>query len=78
MDEKNEEVLYFQLLRKELQIIFQDPYSSLNPRQTIGGAIMEPMDFHNLYRDANDRKDKTVELLELVGLKADHFYVISF
>jgi len=60
-------------LRKEVQIIFQDPYSSLNPRLTIGNAIMEPMQVHNVYDTDQQRKDRVVELLETVSLKAHHF-----
>jgi peptide/nickel transport system ATP-binding protein len=54
-------------LRKAMQIIFQDPYNSLDPRQTIGDAILEPMIIHGLYQ-RNERKDKVFELLEKVGL----------
>lgn len=60
-------------LRKEMQIIFQDPYSSLNPRMTIGGAIMEPMNVHGVYANEKERKDKVIELLETVNLKGSHF-----
>jgi peptide/nickel transport system ATP-binding protein len=60
-------------LRKDIQIIFQDPYSSLNPRMTIGSAIMEPMEVHNLYNNDVERKQKVIELLETVNLSADHF-----
>lgn len=60
-------------LRKEIQIIFQDPYASLNPRVTIGKAIMEPMQVHRLYANDKERKAKTLELLERVGLEASHF-----
>ena len=56
------------LLRKEIQLIFQDPYSSLNPRIPVGKAIMEPMKVHKLYSNDNERKKKTIELLERVGL----------
>lgn len=59
--------------RKEIQIIFQDPYSSLNPRLTIGKAIMEPMQVHDLYKNDAERKQKTIDLLERVGLTAAHF-----
>jgi peptide/nickel transport system ATP-binding protein len=59
-------------LRKDLQIIFQDPYSSLNPRLTIGSAIMEPMQVHRLHGNDGVRRSKTLELLEKVGLKAEH------
>ena len=61
-------------LRKEMQIIFQDPYSSLNPRHTIGQAIMEPMRIHNILGDKNARKSRAIELLETVGLQANYFY----
>ncbi len=55
-------------LRKEIQLIFQDPYSSLNPRIPVGKAIMEPMKVHGLYQNDAERKIKTIELLERVGL----------
>ena len=60
-------------LRKELQIVFQDPYSSLNPRLTIGAAIAEPMKVHGILPDRKQRRDKVMELLEKVNLKAEHF-----
>lgn len=60
-------------LRKEIQIIFQDPYSSLNPRMTIGKAIMEPMEVHKLAKDRREAKTKTMELLEKVGLDKSFF-----
>lgn len=60
-------------LRKEIQIIFQDPYSSLNPRIPVGKAIMEPMKVHGLYQNDTERKQKTIELLERVGLAEEHF-----
>jgi peptide/nickel transport system ATP-binding protein len=60
-------------LRKEIQIVFQDPYSSLNPRLTVGSAITEPLKVHGFYDSEKARKDKVVELLEKVNLKADHF-----
>ena len=59
--------------RKRLQIIFQDPYSSLNPVQPIGDAIMEPMKVHGLWKNDLARKNKAIDLLETVGLEADHF-----
>ncbi|MBP1629564.1 MAG: transporter ATP-binding protein [Bacteroidetes bacterium] len=61
------------LLRKKIQIIFQDPYSSLNPRMTIGDAIKEPMTVHNLYSNDTQRKEKVMELLEKVGLDRSHY-----
>ncbi|MFM7080154.1 MAG: ABC transporter ATP-binding protein [Bacteroidota bacterium] len=60
-------------MRKHMQIIFQDPYSSLNPRMTIGEAIMEPMQVHKLHGNDKARKEKTIELLERVSMRADHF-----
>ena len=60
-------------LRKDIQIVFQDPYSSLNPRLTIGDAIAEPLKVHHLLPTDKQRKDKVVELLEKVNLQADHF-----
>jgi peptide/nickel transport system ATP-binding protein len=60
-------------LRKELQIVFQDPYGSLNPRLMIGNAIMEPMKIHGILNNTKQRKEKVVEFLEKVNLSADHF-----
>lgn len=60
-------------LRKDMQIIFQDPYSSLNPRMTIGNAILEPMKIHGMLENDKARKDKVIELLETVSLEARHF-----
>ncbi|MBK9794544.1 MAG: ABC transporter ATP-binding protein [Sphingobacteriales bacterium] len=60
-------------LREHMQIIFQDPYSSLNPRMTIGNAILEPMQVHNKYSNDSERKDKVIELLEKVNMKPEHF-----
>lgn len=60
--------------RKEMQIIFQDPYSSLNPRITIGEAIMEPMRVHNVFNSDVERKERVMELLKRVDLPEHHFY----
>ena len=60
--------------RKEVQIIFQDPYSSLNPRMTIGNAIMEPMQVHGILENDDQRKKRVEELLERVSLDPSHFY----
>lgn len=60
-------------LRKEIQIIFQDPYSSLNPRIPVGEAIMEPMKVHGLYNSNKERKDKVIAILNRVGLSEDYF-----
>jgi len=56
--------------RRKVQIIFQDPYASLNPRIPVGQAITEPMAVHGLYRP-NERREKMEQLLHKVGLKAD-------
>ncbi len=62
------------LFRKDVQIIFQDPYSSLNPRMTIGNAIMEPMQVHGILENDEQRKKKVKELLTRVSLDPAHFY----
>lgn len=58
--------------RKNVQMIFQDPYASLNPRMTVGEIIREPMDIHNIYSTKKERENRVRELLEIVGLKPDH------
>ncbi|MCX7920765.1 MAG: dipeptide ABC transporter ATP-binding protein [Clostridia bacterium] len=58
-------------LRKKMQIIFQDPYASLNPRMTVGDIIGEPMEIHDLEK-GSQRKDKIYQLLEMVGLNREH------
>lgn len=60
-------------LRKDLQIVFQDPYGSLNPRITIGNAILEPLKVHAVLNNNKERKEKVMELLKKVSLDADHF-----
>ncbi len=60
-------------MRKDFQIIFQDPYSSLNPRMKIGKAIMEPMQVHNIGSSYEERKSLALSLLEKVGLLQEHF-----
>ena len=59
--------------RKQAQIIFQDPYSSLNPRICIGEAIAEPMMIHEIEKDAKRRRERVCHLLEEVGLEASHY-----
>ncbi|RZK74076.1 MAG: ABC transporter ATP-binding protein [Pedobacter sp.] len=61
-------------VRRNIQIIFQDPYSSLNPRLTIGTALMEPLQVHGLLKNDKERKAFIINLLERVGLEAAHFY----
>ncbi|MFI5359301.1 MAG: ABC transporter ATP-binding protein [Halanaerobiales bacterium] len=58
--------------RKDMQIIFQDPYASLNPRMTIGEIIAEPLIIHKLARNKEERREKVAWLMESVGLAADH------
>ncbi|WP_298340619.1 ABC transporter ATP-binding protein [uncultured Algibacter sp.] len=60
-------------LRKDIQIIFQDPYSSLNPRIPVGEAIIEPMKVHKLYASDIERKEKVIDILNRVGLSEDYF-----
>jgi peptide/nickel transport system ATP-binding protein len=62
------------VFRKDVQIIFQDPYSSLNPRMTIGNAIMEPMQVHGILENDEQRKKRVEELLTRVSLDPAHFY----
>ena len=59
-------------LRKEMQMVFQDPYSSLNPRMTVEDIIGEPLDVHKLYSSKGERHDKVIRLMETVGLNAEH------
>lgn len=59
-------------MRKKIQIIFQDPFASLNPRMTIGAILEEPLIIHNLYSSAKDRLDRILELIDLVGLRREH------
>jgi oligopeptide/dipeptide ABC transporter ATP-binding protein len=60
-------------LRRDMQIIFQDPYSSLNPRKTVGSIIGEPFIIHRLEKDDSKRKARVQELMDLVGLNPEHY-----
>jgi oligopeptide/dipeptide ABC transporter ATP-binding protein len=60
------------LLRREIQMIFQDPYSSLNPRKRVGAIIGDPFDIHGI-ADGADRKKRVQELMETVGLNPEHY-----
>lgn len=70
LEQTNQE---FRPLRREIQVVFQDPYASLNPRMRIGEAILEPMQVHELHGNNIQRRDKVMALLKTVGLEADHF-----
>ncbi len=59
-------------MRKEMQMVFQDPYSSLNPRMTVEDIIGEPLDVHHLYSNPKERREKVLYLMDLVGLNAEH------
>ena len=59
-------------LRKQMQMVFQDPYSSLDPRMTVEDIIGEPLDVHKLYANKKERREKILHLMELVGLNAEH------
>lgn len=61
-------------IRKDIQIIFQDPYSSLNPRMTIGQSIMEPMKVHGIFDTDKERKEYVINLLKRVSMNESHFY----
>ena len=60
-------------LSRDMQIIFQDPYASLNPRKTVGSIVGEALIIHRVAKSAQEYKDRVVDLLELVGLKAEHY-----
>ncbi|WP_443938637.1 ABC transporter ATP-binding protein [Pedobacter sp. MW01-1-1] len=60
-------------LRKDIQIIFQDPYASLNPRLSVGQSILEPLHVHGLFKNDAERRNRVLELLIKVGLKEEHF-----
>jgi len=60
-------------IRRDIQIIFQDPYSSLNPRLTVGQSLMEPLQVHQFYSNDTQRKQKVLELLQRVNLLPEHF-----
>lgn len=60
-------------IRKDIQIIFQDPYSSLNPKMRVGQAILEPLIVHKIENNDGQRKEKVIDLMETVGLSANDF-----
>ena len=60
-------------VRREMQMIFQDPFSSVNPRKTVGSIIGEPFAIHKLYKGTGERKREVQDLMELVGLNPEHY-----
>ena len=56
-------------IRRKMQMVFQDPYSSLNPRMTVEDIIGEPLDVHKMYKTRAERREKVLSLMETVGLK---------
>ncbi len=58
--------------RKQAQMVFQDPYSSLDPRMTVSDIIGEPLDVHKMYKNRGEREERIKELMDLVGLTSDH------
>jgi peptide/nickel transport system ATP-binding protein/oligopeptide transport system ATP-binding protein len=60
-------------IRRDMQMIFQDPYSSLNPRKTVGSTIGQPFAIHGLNKGKNERKRAVQELMEMVGLNPEHY-----
>jgi peptide/nickel transport system ATP-binding protein len=60
-------------MRRDVQLIFQDPYSSLNPKITVGNAIMEPLQVHKVFKNDQERKAHVLSLLEKVNLSPEHF-----
>jgi oligopeptide transport system ATP-binding protein len=58
--------------RKRMQIIFQDPYSSLDPRMTVGDIVGEPLDIHKIYEKREERNERVLQLLSMVGLNSEH------
>ena len=59
-------------MRRKMQMVFQDPYSSLNPRMTVEDIIGEPLDVHKMYKTKAERREKVLSLMETIGLKPDH------
>ena len=60
-------------LRKKVQMVFQDPYTSLNPRKRVGDILMEALEIHHI-GDKNSRMNTAMEILDKVGLRPEHFY----
>ncbi len=69
-----EDITHVKMLpyRRRMQIVFQDPYASLDPRMTVGDIVGEAIDVHNLAANKKDRRDRIIHLLETVGLNSEH------
>ena len=65
-------MLFGREFRKKATMVFQDPYSSLNPRMTVSDIVAEPLDVHHLYKTKQERNDRVLELLKYVGLNSEH------
>ncbi|CCQ92706.1 putative cell wall oligopeptide ABC transporter (ATP binding protein) [[Clostridium] ultunense Esp] len=61
-----------QEIRRNFQMIFQDPYASLNPRMTVEEIVAEPLEIHNVHKNHKERRERVIELLKLVGLNEEH------
>ena len=71
-DKQNNIALDMMPYRRKMQMVFQDPYASLDPRMTIGDIVGEPIDIHKLAANKNERRDRIISLLERVGLNSEH------
>lgn len=71
-DKENKIAVNMLPYRKKMQIVFQDPYASLDPRMTVGDIVGEPIDIHNLCSSKQERYDRIIGLLERVGLNSEH------
>ncbi len=71
-DKENKIAVNMLPYRKKMQIVFQDPYASLDPRMTVGDIVGEPIDIHNLCASKQERYDRIISLLERVGLNSEH------
>ncbi len=71
---RGEDITHVNMLpyRKKMQIVFQDPYASLNPRMTVGDIVAEPLDIHKMTANKQERKDIVIKMLERVGLNSEH------
>ena len=71
-DKENKVAVNMLPFRRKMQMVFQDPYASLDPRMTIGDIVGEPIDIHHLAANKAERREKIISLLERVGLNSEH------